>query len=295
MQTQKPGIKAVRSDSVFQLLNAAFLSLISVSMLLPFIHIAAKSLSDQSHVVAKDVWLWPKGLNFSSYDFVLSYKQFYVSFGNSLFITVVGTLISMAVTLLAAYPLSRNGLPYRRLMMLIFVITMFFSGGLIPTYLIVKDVGLLNSLWSVILPGALAPFNLILIRNFFSGLPEAMEESARMDGASSLRILAQIYVPLSMPAIATISMFYAVGYWNSFFQAMMYLTDRSLMPLQVFLLQLVSNDKPADMVVNDVLSGVTPESMRAAAIICVVLPILCVYPFIQRYFVKGIMLGAVKG
>nr|WP_286672544.1 carbohydrate ABC transporter permease [Cohnella hashimotonis] len=269
--------------------------MISVSMLLPFIHIAAKSLSDQSYVVAKDVWLWPRGLNFSSYDFVLSYKQFYVSFGNSLFITVVGTLISMAVTLLAAYPLARNGLPYRRFMMLIFVITMFFSGGLIPTYLIVKDVGLLNSLWSVILPGALAPFNLILIRNFFSGLPEAMEESARMDGASSLRILAQIYVPLSMPAIATISMFYAVGYWNSFFQAMMYLTDRSLMPLQVFLLQLVSNDKPADMVVNDVLSGVTPESMRAAAIICVVLPILCVYPFIQRYFVKGIMLGAVKG
>lgn len=295
MQTQKLGVKGIWGDSVFQLLNAAFLSLISVSMLLPFIHIAAKSLSDQSYVVAKDVWLWPRGLNFSSYDFVLSYKQFYVSFGNSLFITVVGTLISMAVTLLAAYPLARNGLPYRRFMMLIFVITMFFSGGLIPTYLIVKDVGLLNSLWSVILPGALAPFNLILIRNFFSGLPEAMEESARMDGASSLRILAQIYVPLSMPAIATISMFYAVGYWNSFFQAMMYLTDRSLMPLQVFLLQLVSNDKPADMVVNDVLSGVTPESMRAAAIICVVLPILCVYPFIQRYFVKGIMLGAVKG
>ncbi|MDG0809882.1 carbohydrate ABC transporter permease [Cohnella rhizosphaerae] len=295
MQTQKLGVKGFRGDSIFQLLNAAFLSLISVSMLLPFIHIAAKSLSDQSYVVAKDVWLWPKGLNFSSYDFVLSYKQFYVSFGNSLFITIVGTLISMAVTLLAAYPLARNGLPYRRFMMLIFVITMFFSGGLIPTYLIVKDVGLLNSLWSVILPGALAPFNLILIRNFFSGLPEAMEESARMDGASSLRILAQIYVPLSMPAIATISMFYAVGYWNSFFQAMMYLTDRSLMPLQVFLLQLVSNDKPADMVVNDVLSGVTPESMRAAAIICVVLPILCVYPFIQRYFVKGIMLGAVKG
>lgn len=295
MQTQKLGVKGFRGDSVFQLLNAAILSLISISMLLPFVHIAAKSLSDQSYVVAKDVWLWPKGLNFSSYDFVLSYKQFYVSFGNSLFITVVGTLISMAVTLLAAYPLARNGLPYRRFMMLIFVITMFFSGGLIPTYLIVKDVGLLNSLWSVILPGALAPFNLILIRNFFSGLPEAMEESARMDGASSLRILAQIYVPLSMPAIATISMFYAVGYWNSFFQAMMYLTDRSLMPLQVFLLQLVSNDKPADMVVNDVLSGVTPESMRAAAIICVVLPILCVYPFIQRYFVKGIMLGAVKG
>ncbi|MFC3804291.1 carbohydrate ABC transporter permease [Cohnella sp. GCM10012308] len=295
MQTQKLGIKGIRGDSVFQILNAAVLTLISVSMLLPFIHIAAKSLSDQSYVVAKDVWLWPKGLNFSSYDFVLSYKQFYVSFGNSLFITVVGTLISMAVTLLAAYPLARNGLPYRRFLMLIFVITMFFSGGLIPTYLIVKDVGLLNSLWSVILPGALAPFNLILIRNFFSGLPEAMEESARMDGASSLRILAQIYVPLSMPAIATISMFYAVGYWNSFFQAMMYLTDRSLMPLQVFLLQLVSNDKPADMVVNDVLGGVTPESMRSAAIICVVLPILCVYPFIQRYFVKGIMLGAVKG
>nr|WP_276510264.1 carbohydrate ABC transporter permease [Paenibacillus qinlingensis] len=179
--------------------------------------------------------------------------------------------------------------------MLLFVITMFFSGGLIPTYLVVKQVGLLNSLWSLILPTALAPFNMILIRNFFMGVPDSLEESARMDGASNLRILTSIYLPLSVPALATVGMFYAVGYWNAFFQAMMYITDRQLMPLQMFLLQLVTDEKSADLVVNDVFREVTPETIRAAAILCAVVPILFVYPFIQRYFVKGVMLGAVKG
>jgi putative aldouronate transport system permease protein len=196
---------------------------------------------------------------------------------------------------LAAYALSKKSLPYGRSLMLLFVITMFFSGGLIPTYLVVKEVGLLNSLWALILPGALAPFNLILVRNFFQGIPETLEESARMDGASNWRILYSIYLPLSKPALATISMFYAVGYWNSFFQAMMYITERRWIPLQMFLLQLVTDDRTADTVIQDVFREVTPETIRAAAILCVVIPILCVYPFIQKYFVKGIMLGAVKG
>ncbi|NQX62028.1 carbohydrate ABC transporter permease [Paenibacillus qinlingensis] len=264
-------------------------------MVLPFIHVAAKAFSSESHVLAKDILLWPKGITTISFEYVLSNKQFYYSFGNSLFIAIVGTVISMALTVLAAYPLSRKGLPYTRFLMLLFVITMFFSGGLIPTYLVVKQVGLLNSLWSLILPTALAPFNMILIRNFFMGVPDSLEESARMDGASNLRILTSIYLPLSVPALATVGMFYAVGYWNAFFQAMMYITDRQLMPLQMFLLQLVTDEKSADLVVNDVFREVTPETIRAAAILCAVVPILFVYPFIQRYFVKGVMLGAVKG
>ncbi|CAN7378848.1 carbohydrate ABC transporter permease [Paenibacillus sp. LjRoot56] len=284
-----------RGETVFGYFNVFILSVISLSMILPFIHVAAKAFSSEAHVLAKDILLWPKGITTISFEYVLSNKQFYYSFGNSVFIAIVGTIISMALTVLAAYPLSRKGLPYTRFMMLLFVITMFFNGGLIPTYLVVKQVGLLNSLWSLILPTALAPFNMILIRNFFMGVPDSLEESARMDGASNLRILTSIYLPLSVPALATVGMFYAVGYWNAFFQAMMYITDRQLMPLQMFLLQLVTDEKSADLVVNDVFREVTPETIRAAAILCAVVPILFVYPFIQRYFVKGVMLGAVKG
>ncbi|CAH1213290.1 Diacetylchitobiose uptake system permease protein DasC [Paenibacillus allorhizoplanae] len=288
-------MKRIRRESIFNNVNVIVLSLLSLSTVVPLIHIVAKSLSGETYILAKEIWLWPKDFNFASYEYVLSYKQFYMSFWNSLIITVVGTAISMAVTVLAAFPLSRKNFPFKRGFMLFFVITMFFSGGLIPTYLVVKQLGLLNTLWSIMLPLALAPFNLILIRNYFLSLPEALEESAIMDGASNIRILTWIYLPLSLPTIATIAMFYAVGYWNSFFQAMMYITDRGLMPLQVFLMQIVTNSKTGDMTTGGVLSELTPESTTAAAIICVVFPILCVYPFIQKYFVKGVMLGAVKG
>ncbi|MDR6550179.1 carbohydrate ABC transporter permease [Paenibacillus qinlingensis] len=284
-----------RGEMVFNYFNMFILSIISLTMILPFIHVGAKAFSSEAFVLSKDILFWPKGFTTISFEYVLSNKQFYYSFGNSVFIAVVGTVISMALTVLAAYPLSRKGLPYTRFMMLLFVITMFFNGGLIPTYLVVKQVGLLNSLWSLILPTALAPFNMILIRNFFMGVPDSLEESARMDGASNLRILTSIYLPLSVPALATVGMFYAVGYWNAFFQAMMYITDRELMPLQMFLLQLVTDERSADLVVNDIFREVTPETIRAAAILCAVVPILVVYPFIQRYFVKGVMLGAVKG
>ncbi|TBL74548.1 carbohydrate ABC transporter permease [Paenibacillus thalictri] len=284
-----------RGEALFAGFNVVILSLLSLSMILPFVHIAAKSLSSEAHVLAKDIILWPKGFNVMSYEYVLTNKQFFYSFSNSVLITIAGTALSMALTVLAAYPLSKRHLPYGRGLMLLFVITMFFSGGLIPTYLVVKQVGLLNSLWSLILPGALAPFNLILVRNFFMGIPDALEESARIDGASNWRILLSIFLPLSKPAMATISMFYAVGYWNSFFQAMMYITERRWIPLQMFLLQLVTDERTSDTVITDVFREVTPETIRAAAILCVVVPILCVYPFIQKYFVKGVMLGAVKG
>lgn len=284
-----------RGQKIFQVFNVLFLSLVSLTMILPFMHIIAKSLSSEAFVLAKEIVLLPKGFHWASYEYVLSNRQFYYSFTNSVFLAVVGTATSMLITILAAYPLSKKKLPYRRVLMALFVITMFFSGGIIPTYLVVKEVGLLNSLWSLILPVALSPFNLLLIRNFFSAVPEELEESARMDGASNWRILWRIFLPLSIPALATISMFYAVNYWNSFFQAMMYITERRWMPLQMFLLQLVQDEQSADLVMTDAFRETTPETIRAAAIICVIVPILCVYPFIQKYFVQGIMLGAVKG
>lgn len=284
-----------RGEIWFQYFNVAFLSLISLSMILPFIHIAAKSLSSEAYVLAKEVYLWPKGFTFSSFQYVLENRQFFHSFTNSVFLAVVGTALSMAITILAAYPLSRKQIPYTRVFMVIIVITMFFSGGIIPTYLVVKDTGLLNSIWSLIIPVLMSPFNLILIRNFFLSVPDALEESARMDGASNFRVLRSIFVPLSVPALATIAMFYAVGYWNSFFNAMMYINERRWMPFQMLLLQLISEEGVNDLAMIDAFQEVTAETIRAAAILCAVIPILCVYPFIQKYFVQGIMLGAVKG
>lgn len=283
-----------RGEVIFQYINVLILCVLSLSILLPFVHIIAKSLSSEAYVLAKEIIFWPKGFNTKSYQYVLQNKQFFYSFMNSVFLAVVGTSISMAITVLAAYPLSRKHLPYTRIVMIFIIITMFFSGGLIPTYLVVKETGLINSIWSLILPVVLSPFNLILIRNFFLAVPDALEESARIDGASNIRILLSIYLPLSIPSIATVSMFYAVGYWNSFFQAMMYITERKLMPMQMYLFQLVTDERTADMVVSDVFREVTPETIRAAAILCAVIPILAVYPFIQKYFVQGIMLGAVK-
>lgn len=284
-----------RGERWFQYFNVGVLTLLSLSMILPFIHLAAKSLSSEAYVLAKEVFFWPKGFTLLSYQYVLENRQFFYSFTNSVFLAVVGTALSMAITILAAYPLSRKQVPYMRVFMLTIVITMFFSGGLIPTYLVVKGTGLINSIWSLIIPVVLSPFNLILIRNFFTGVPEALEESARMDGAGNFRILLSIFLPLSVPALATISMFYAVGYWNSFFNALMYITERRWMPLQMFLLQLISEEGVNDLAMTDVFREITAETIRAATILCAVIPILCVYPFIQRYFVQGIMLGAVKG
>jgi putative aldouronate transport system permease protein len=284
-----------RGEIWFQYFNVAFLSLLSLSMILPFIHIAAKSLSSEAFVLAKEVYFWPKGFTLSSFQYVLENRQFFYSFTNSVFLAVVGTALSMAITILAAYPLSRKNVPFTRFFMVVIVITMFFSGGIIPTYLVVRDTGLLNSIWSLIIPVLMSPFNLILIRNFFMSVPDALEESARIDGASNFRILRSIFVPLSVPALATIAMFYAVGYWNSFFNAMMYITERRWMPLQMLLLQLISEEGVNDLAMIDAFQEVTAETIRAASILCAVVPILCVYPFIQKYFVQGIMLGAVKG
>jgi len=284
-----------RGEKVFNYFNIFFLSMLSLTMILPFFHIAAKSLSSEAYVLAKEVLFWPKGFTLLSFQYVLENRQFFYSFTNSVFLAVVGTVLSMAITMLAAYPLSRKNVPYTRTFMLIIVITMFFSGGIIPTYLVVKATGLINSIWSLIIPVVLSPFNLILIRNFFMSIPDALEESAKIDGASNFRILISIYLPLSVPALATISMFYAVGYWNSFFNAMMYITERRWMPLQMFLLQLISEEGVNDLAMTDVFREITAETIRASAILCAVIPILCVYPFIQRYFVQGIMLGAVKG
>lgn len=271
------------------------MSLISLSMLFPFVHILAKSFSNEKYVLAKEITIWPKGFHLGNYEYVLHNNQFLVSFGNSVFITLVGTFLSILITLLAAFPLSKPGFPARRVIMFLYVITMFFNGGIVPTFLVVKGVGLYNSLWALILPTVLVPFNLILMRSFLSSIPEALDESAKIDGASHTRVLFSIYVPLSLPAIATVSLFYAVMYWNNFFNALMYISKQTLNPLQVYMMRILQDESNVSMSDVESLMHSTPESIRAATIILAVVPILLVYPFLQKYFVKGTMLGAVKG
>lgn len=283
-----------KGEKVFGWLNYICLSLLGLSMLLPFIHLLAKALSDESYVLAHEITFWPRDMHLDSFTYVLNNQQFIRTFGNSVFITLVGTFLSLLITLLAAYPLSKQGFPGRRFILFLYVLTMFFSGGIIPTYLVVKEIGMTNTIWSMIIPTLVAPFNLILMRSFFMGIPDALDESAKIDGASNTRILFSIYVPLSMSSIATISMFYAVGYWNNFFSAMLYITDRNLLPLQVYLMSIIQDENNISMSNVEALMNSAPESIRAATIIAAVVPILLIYPFLQKYFVKGALVGAVK-
>ena len=234
-------------------------------------------------------------LNLNSYQYVVHSKQFITSLGVSVFVTLAGTLISILLTVLAAYPLTKKDMPLGSLISLLYIITMFFGGGMIPTYLFYKQIGLYDNIWVLILPTAISPFNMILMRNFFESISPTLEESAKMDGASNLRILFQIILPLSKAAIATIGLFYAVSYWNSFFNALLFTGKRSLMPLQLYLRNLIMST--TDLADSDweARAKVSQESIRAATIIAAMVPILMVYPFLQKYFVKGVMIGAVKG
>ncbi len=280
-----------RSDRVFDVFVYLILTVFMVLTVLPFINILAKSLSSAIYVHAGRVSLFPVGFTFEAYELVMGSTKFWRAFGVTVFITVVGTSLNTWFTANIAYALSRKRLPGRRLVGFLYIFTMFFSGGLIPTYLVVRAFGLTNTLWSVIIPTLVIPYHMIIVRNYFLGVPDSLEESARMDGASNVTILYRIYVPISLPAIATISLFYAVDYWNQYFDALIYLTDRALFPLQVYLRELIRSTDPAAGFTDMRMAN---ASVNGATVIASTLPILMVYPFLQRYFVKGIMLGSVK-
>lgn len=282
-------------NKLFHAINNTLLIALGLIMFLPFLHIIAKSLSQEVYVLSKEVYLLPKGFTVGAYQYIFQTSQFIVSLRNSLFVTITGTALSMFITMITAYPLAIMKQKFSKVLMSMYIFTMYFTGGIIPTYLVVKGLGLTNSLWSLILPCALIPFNLIIIKNYFSSIPISLYESARIDGASNFRILFNIFIPLSKAGISTIAMFYAVGYWNNFFSAMMYITDRKLIPMQLYLRQMLVDSSNITETDVEALSLVSPESVRAAIIMAATIPILAVYPFAQKYFVKGVTLGAVKG
>lgn len=284
---------ASRTDRIFQVINYLILVVVMLVCLLPFLNILAKSFSNETSVLAGDISFWPTGFNLKAYNVVFGSYRFWDALFVSIFITVAGTAINTLLTIFASYSLSRTRLKFRRFFTFLYIFTMLFNGGIIPTYLVIRHVGLINSVWSLIIPTLVMPFNMIILRNYFYNVPDSLEESAKMDGALNVRILFSIMIPLAMPAVATIMLFYAVGYWNNYFEALMYINNRKLFPLQIYLRELILNTDTNKMNMSS-LMHIAQESVRGATIIAATLPILAVYPFLQKYFVKGVMLGSVK-
>ena len=304
MSHSKGAGRKLSSDRVFDIVNYALVSLLVLIVLYPLIFVVSASFSDPILVNSGQVWLLPKGLTIEGYKSVLEYEMVWVGYGNTIFYTLVGTSINLVLTLITAYALSRRDLIGRNFFTMFFAFTMYFSGGLIPTYITVKNLGLLDTRAVLLVLGAISMYNVIITRTYFSNnIPFELQEAAFLDGCSDVGLFTRVILPLSPPIIAVMALYYAVGHWNSYFNAMIYLTDRYKMTLQIFLREVLLLNQLADMMG----SADTDEMMRIAerqkmAMImkyCLIVvssaPILCAYPFLQRYFVKGIMVGAVKG
>ncbi|MEK5059645.1 sugar ABC transporter permease [Paenibacillus sp. FSL H7-0326] len=285
-------------DRIFDLINYTFLLLLVTATLYPLLYVLFASFSDAAKLLQNDGILWrPLGFNLDAYRSVLANPGIGLGFRNTLFIVVVGVSVNLLMTSLGAYVLSRKNVMWNKVFMFLIVFTMFFSGGLIPLYLVVKGVGLLDSLWSTIIPFSISTFNLIIMRTAFMGIPDSLEESAKIDGANHFTILFRIIIPLSMPVIAVMILYYAVDKWNGWFYASVFIKSRELFPLQLVLREiLIANS--TDSMSTGASAGdrfQIGETIKYATIIVATVPILCVYPFVQRFFVKGVMVGSLKG
>lgn len=269
------------------------LGLAGLAAIFPLMYVVTVSITPFTEVLKNGGFiLIPKSITFSAYHKLFTESNIPNAFWVTVLITVVGTIVNLILTALMAYPLSRKALPGRNIFLMMVVFTMLFSGGIIPTYLIVKSLGLIDSIWSMILPNAVWSFNVLIMKSFFENLPEELFESARMDGAKEFRILMQIVIPLSVPSLLTIGLFYMVGHWNEFFQAVMYVTDRTLFPLQVVIREiLMLTQQPMENAEN----MMPTETIQMASVVMASLPIIIIYPFIQKHFTNGMLLGSVKG
>ena len=270
------------------------LLLLSVTILYPVLHVLAVSFSNNNNVVRGEVGVLPIRPNLDAYRYMFRYNLLGSGFKNSLFVLMVGTGINLLMTMITAYPLARRSLIGRKLFMLMITFTMMFSGGLIPNYIIIVKLGLVDSLWSLILPGCISAYNMIIMKNFFEALPGELNEAARIDGLSELGILFRIIVPLSLPSLCTIGLFYAVGHWNAYFYATIYLNSRNRWPLQVVLRNLLENAVTSEIDYGESAS-LPVEPLKMAVVVFTTAPIVILYPFIQKYFVRGALIGSIKG
>lgn len=280
-----------------QALKVLVLAVTVVLMVYPFVHVIAVSFSDTTMYTPGDLLLWPVGFTTAAYELVLNGPVVSRALLVSIGITVVGTFISMFCTVTMAYALTQTRrVPGSKFVLLLVLFSMLFSAGIIPNYLLVRQLGLLDTWWALILPGAISAFNLVVIRNFFMNIPEELLDAARIDGAGEVGILVRIVLPLSKAVLAVISLFYGVGYWNAFFGAMLYLNDPRMWPIQLVLRQYVLQADPLPgAVIENTQQHITPHTVQMAVLVLATVPILLVYPFLQRYFTKGVLTGAIKG
>ncbi|MEG0048908.1 MAG: carbohydrate ABC transporter permease [Clostridia bacterium] len=302
MKKQQNKILASRGERIFYKINGVVMGLLILITIYPMLYVIFCSFSDPDQFAFKmgTMMLAPAGFSLKGYQTILSMPSIWLGYRNTIFYVVVGTLISMAFTVIGAYILSRKEFMLKKTIMALVVFTMYFSGGMIPTYLAVKEIGLTNSIWGFLLPGAVSVYNMIVLRTSFNAIPQALMDSAYIDGAGDGRILLHVVLPLSTAALATITLFYAVGYWGAWYNALVYLqARRDLYPLQMYLREILITDQTTDAFMN-ALNGnganqyLLKEVIKYCTIVIATVPILLVYPFIQKYFVKGVMLGAIK-
>ncbi|KKI90587.1 ABC transporter permease [Bacillus sp. SA1-12] len=280
-------------DRIFNAVIYLILGIVGIICVFPLLYVLAVSVTPYGEVLKNGGYIIiPKSFTLEAYHQLFSGNEIVKAFGITVFITVVGTLVNMFLTTFMAYPLSRKDLPGRNFFLFLVVFTLLFSGGIIPTYLVVRDTGLVDTVWAMIIPNAVGAFNLLIMKSFFENIPNELFDSARIDGAKEFRILFQIVMPLSLPVLLTVGLFYAVGHWNEFFQAVMYITDTELYPLQVVIRNILMQSTNPEQMLEEYVPTTT---LQMAAVIVASLPIIVVYPFIQKHFTKGVMIGSIKG
>ncbi len=286
---------SLRNISLFGIINTLILTCLAIITVYPVVYITAVSLSATSEVVQGNITLFPKGFNLDAYAQVLNDDRVSRAYLNTIFYTALGTAINLLLTAVAAYPLARKNFFGRKFFLLAIIMTMFLNPGIIPNYLIVSELGLLDSVWALVLPNAIWTFELLILKSFYENMSESLREAAVVDGASEYRILFQIVLPLSKPALASIGLFYFMGHWNSFFIPLIYLNDANMYPLQVVLRDmLIFSENGSNPSLVDA-SALAPQAMKNATIVLSMIPVLLIYPFAQKYFAKGVMLGSEKG
>ena len=290
------------NDRIFYTVVTVLLTLIALIVLYPIIYVVSCSFSSPDSIMSGKVILWPVEFTLDGYKAVLGYKKVWIGFRNSIFYTIVGTLINMFMTIICAYPVSRKDMPGRNILMMMYSFTMIFGAGMIPNYLLVRDLKMLNTVWAILIPGAIGVYNMIIMRTYFmSSIPGELLEASKMDGCGDTKFLMSVVLPLSKPILAVVSMYYIVAHWNAYFKAFMYLSDENLYPLQIFLKEILVASKLEAAMIEDVLVTSSASTsglqyiVKYALIVVACLPMMIIFPFVQKHFVKGVMIGAVKG
>lgn len=300
------GIAMDASEKFVTGLAYVLMTIFSLVAILPCLHVISKSVSAGTYVAAGNIWFWPRGFQLETMSYVLFETQFFQALKNSLIVTAVGTIVSVLVSITTAYPLSKPSFKGRKPITLLYVFSMVFFGGLVPAYMVVQMLGILDTYAAMILPFAIVQFNMFIVKNYFEGLPETVEESARIDGAGDFTVLTKIVIPMSTPVIATVTLLYAINYWNNYFHAMMYTQSIDMKTLQVYLYDLINSGSSflenlasggytGDGVSTGLSINITAEGMTASAVTLSLIPIVALYPFVQRFLIKGITIGSVKG